>query len=146
MSGMSDRVFGAIGLALAMLFAWQATVIEESFLTDTVGPKMFPYIIAVVMGVSSLFFLLKPDPAPHWPNAGRLAEIGLAALAMIAYAELLPVAGFIIATAVATSYLTWRLGSRPLQSLLIGVATSIGIFVIFRLGLGLSLARGPLGF
>jgi putative tricarboxylic transport membrane protein len=146
MSGMSDRVFGAIGLALAVLFAWQAYVIEESFLTDTVGPKMFPYIIAVVMGLSALYFLIKPDPAPHWPNAGRLAEIGFAVLVMIAYAELLPVAGFVIATAVAASYLTWRLGSRPFESLLIGAGTSVGIYVIFRLVLGLSLARGPLGF
>lgn len=143
---MSDRIFGGIGLILAIFFAWQASVIEESFLTDAVGPKAFPYMIAAVMGLASIFFLLKPDPAPHWPTYGRLAEIGLAAVIMFAYAELLPVVGFVIATAVAASYLTWRLGSRPLESIVIGVATSVGIYVIFRLVLGLSLAKGPLGF
>ena len=143
---MSDRIFGGIGLVIAILFAWQASIIQESFLTDAVGPKVFPYIIAAVMGISSVYFLLKPDPEPHWPRAGRLAEIGLAVLVLAAYAELLPVAGFVIATAVAAAYLTWRLGSRPLESLIIGIGTSVGIYIIFHLVLGLSLARGPFGF
>ena len=143
---MSDRIFGGIGFVIAIFFAWQASIIQESFLTDAVGPKVFPYIIAAVMGISSVYFLVKPDPEPHWPRAGRLAEIGLAVLVLAAYAELLPVAGFVIATAVAAAYLTWRLGSRPLESLIIGIGTSVGIYIIFHLVLGLSLARGPFGF
>lgn len=143
---MSDRIFGGIGLILAAIFAWQASIIQESFLTDAVGPKTFPYLIAAVMGLASLYFLLKPDPEPDWPRAGRLAEIGLACLVMFAYAQALPVLGFLIATAIVAGYLTWRLGSRPLESVVIGVGTSVGIYVIFRLLLGLSLARGPFGF
>ncbi|WP_114390017.1 tripartite tricarboxylate transporter TctB family protein [Notoacmeibacter marinus] len=143
---MSDRIFGGIGLILALFYGWQAAIIQESFLTDTVGPKMFPFIIAAMMGLSSVYFLLKPDPEPHWPRAGRLAEIGLAALVLAAYAELLPVAGFLISTAIAAAYLTWRLGSGLIESLIIGIGTSVGIYVIFRLVLGLSLARGPFGF
>ncbi|MGR3572543.1 tripartite tricarboxylate transporter TctB family protein [Brevirhabdus sp.] len=143
---MSDRIFGAIGLIIALIFAWQATVIQESFLSDAVGPKAFPLIIAGVLGLCSVYFLLRPDANPTWPRAGRLAEIGLAVLVMLAYAQLLPELGFVIATAIAAAYLTWRLGTRPLQSLLVGVLTSLGIYFIFHLLLGLSLARGPLGF
>ncbi len=143
---MSDRVFGGIGLLIALIFAWQATVIQESFMSDAVGPKAFPLIIAAVLGLSSLYFLIKPDPNPEWPNAGRLAEIGLAVLVMLAYASLLPELGFVIATALAATYLTWRLGTRPLPSVLVGVLTSVGIYVVFHLVLGLSLARGPFGF
>ena len=51
-----------------------------------------------------------------------------------------------IATALAAAFLTWRLGTSILSSLISGVATSLGIYVIFHLVLGLSLARGPLGF
>jgi putative tricarboxylic transport membrane protein len=143
---MSDRIFGGIGLLLAVFFAWQAFTIQESFLTDVVGPKMFPYMVAVVMGLASVYFLAKPDPEPHWPRAGRLAEIGLAAVVMVAYALALPDLGFVIATALAAAYLTWRLGSTPPQSVVIGIGISIGIYIVFRLLLGLSLARGPLGF
>ncbi len=143
---MSDRIFGGIGLILAILFGIQATMIETAFISDAVGPSVFPIAVAVVMGLSSLYFLLKPDPEPDWPKAGRLAEIGLAALAMFAYAQLLPVLGFVIATVFAAGYLSWRLGARPLEAVLVGLGSSVGIYVVFHLVLGLSLARGPLGF
>lgn len=143
---MSDRVFGGIGVVLALLFMWQATLIQESFLSDEVGPKTFPIIIGTVLGLSSLYCLFKPDPAPHWPTFGRLAEIFFAVLAMVAYAQALPEVGFLIATAVASAYLTWRLGTKPLQSIVVGVLTSGGIYIVFRVILGLSLARGPFGF
>ena len=53
---------------------------------------------------------------------------------------------FVIATVFATAYLSWRLGTKPLNSLITGAATAIGIYVIFHMVLGLSLAKGPLGF
>ncbi|MBB3712362.1 MAG: tripartite tricarboxylate transporter TctB family protein [Limimaricola soesokkakensis] len=143
---MSDRIFGGIGLMLSLLYIWRATLIPDSFMSDAVGPRAFPYGIAAVMALASIWFLIKPDPEPEWPRLGRLAEIGFAALVMIAYAQLLPELGFVISTAFAAAYLTWRLGSSPLQSVLIGVGTSLGIYAIFHLVLGLSLARGPLGF
>jgi putative tricarboxylic transport membrane protein len=143
---MGDRLFGGIGLALAAFYIWQATQIQVSFITDPVGPKTFPIIIGLLLGISSLVILLKPDPKPHWPALGRLAEIGLAVVVLVAYAYALPVAGFVIATALAAAFLSWRLGTSPLQALVSGVATSIGIYVVFHLILGLSLAEGPLGF
>ncbi|WP_010142422.1 tripartite tricarboxylate transporter TctB family protein [Oceanicola sp. S124] len=143
---MSDRIFGAFGLLLALFYAWATLQIEESFLSDEVGPKTFPLVIAVILGLSSAVIALRPDENPVWPPLSRLAEIGAAVVVMILYAEFLPEVGFVIATALAAAYLTWRLGTRPLQSLLVGVCTSVGIYVIFHLVLGLSLARGPLGF
>ncbi|MBU0642126.1 MAG: tripartite tricarboxylate transporter TctB family protein [Alphaproteobacteria bacterium] len=129
-----------------MGFAFAALAIEESFLSDAVGPKAFPLIIATILGLSSIAIALKPDDAPTWPSLGRFAEILAAAVVMMLYAELLPVLGFVIATAFAAAYLTWRLGSGMVATVLTGVGTSVGIYVIFHLVLGLSLARGPLGF
>ncbi len=143
---MSDRIFGGLGLLLAVFFIWQATLIEESFISDVVGPKMFPIIIGVVLGLASLYFVLRPDPEPRWPGAARLFEIAMAVAVMVAYAMLLPEFGFLIATAIASAYMTWRLGTKPLQSLVVGVLISGGIYLVFRVILGLSLARGPLGF
>ena len=143
---MSDRIFGGVGFALAVFFIWQATRIELSFISDPVGPAKFPIIIGVVLGLSSLIILLKPDSAPAWPAIGRLVEIAISTGVMVAYALALPEVGFVIATAVAAAFLTWRLGTGPLWSLVVGVLTSVGIYVIFHLVLGLSLAKGPLGF
>lgn len=143
---MSDRIFGVFGMLLAIGYVFAAFAIEESFLSDAVGPKAFPLIIAAILGVSSLIIALRPDAEPHWPALGRLAEIAGAVVVMILYAQALPVAGFVLATAFAAAYLAWRLGSGPLESVLTGIGTAVGIYVIFHLVLGLSLAKGPWGF
>lgn len=143
---MSDRVLGTIGLLFAAIFIWQATIIQESFIQDAVGPKTFPIIIALVMAAASVYFILRPDADPVWPKAPGLIELSLTALVMVAYALALPEVGFGIATAIAATYLAWRLGCTPLGALLTGVGTSAGLYLVFRVILGLSLARGPLGF
>jgi len=143
---MSDRIFGVVGMLLAIGYAFAAFAIEESFLSDAVGPKAFPLIIAAILGLSSAVIALRPDAEPAWPALGRLVEIAAAVVVLILYAELLPVAGFIVATAFAAAYLAWRLGSAPVEAVLVGIGTSVGIYVIFHLALGLSLARGPFGF
>lgn len=143
---MSDRIFGVIGLIISAIFIWRATVIQESFISDAVGPKTFPIIIAIVLGLASAYFIARPDAEPAWPRFATLAELFMTVVVMVAYAELLPVLGFAVCTAIAAAYLSWRLGSPALQALIAGVATSAGLYIVFRLILGLSLARGPLGF
>lgn len=143
---MSDRILGGFGLLLALTFVWRATLIEQSPFSDIVGPKVFPLIICAVMAVCSLYFILKPGEDSVWPPAGRLFEILMAVVVMVLYAELLPVLGFLVATALASAYLTWRLGTKPLPSVIVGVLIAVGIYIVFKLILGLSLAEGPLGF
>ncbi|TPW26249.1 tripartite tricarboxylate transporter TctB family protein [Pararhizobium mangrovi] len=143
---MSDRIFGGLGMLLAAFYIWQATLIQESFVSDPIGPKTFPIIIGAVLGISSLVILLRPDGDPVWPAAPRFLEISMAAAVMIAYAMMLPSIGFVIPTAVVSAYLAWRLGASIPASVIAGIAISIGIYVIFHLILGLSLARGILGF
>lgn len=143
---MGDRVFGGLGLALAAFFIWQATKIQLSFISDPVGPKTFPIIIGLVLGISSAVIILRPDERPDWPPLGRLAEIGVAVAILVLYAYALPEVGFLIATAVAAAFLGWRLGTPPLHAVISGVATSVGIYIVFNLILGLSLAEGPFGF
>ncbi|WP_108660973.1 tripartite tricarboxylate transporter TctB family protein [Acuticoccus kandeliae] len=143
---MSDRIFGVVGLALAGFYLWAASIIPDSFMVDVIGPRTFPYIVGALLGVTSLVFVLRPDPEPRWPLLRDLVELGFAAAVMFLYAWALPVVGFVFATILATAYLTWRLGTKPLGAVVTGVCTSLGIYVIFHLVLGLSLARGPLGF
>ncbi len=143
---MSDRIFGGFGLALAIFYIWAASIIKDSFMVDIVGPRAFPYIVGAILGLTSIYFILRPDDEPEWPIMRDFAEILFAGAVMLLYAWSLPEVGFIISTIFATAYLTWRLGTAPLWSLAIGVMTSVGIYVVFHLILGLSLAKGPLGF
>ncbi|WP_353534080.1 tripartite tricarboxylate transporter TctB family protein [Cognatishimia sp. WU-CL00825] len=143
---MSDRIFGIFGLALAVFYIWAASIIKDSFMVDVVGPRAFPYIVGTIIGICSLYFIIRPDEEPNWPHFKAFSEIVFAAAVMFLYCLALPELGFLISTVFATAYLTWRLGTEPLWSLVAGASTSVGIYVVFHLILGLALAEGPLGF
>ncbi|EDP61292.1 putative tricarboxylic transport membrane protein [alpha proteobacterium BAL199] len=141
----SDRVLGAVCLVLGLAFMFGASRIQTGFILDPLGPKTFPMIIGGILVVSSIVPLVKPDPAPGWPSAQAMMEIALALAVFVGYAVVLPELGFVPATALAAAALSWRLGNTPLKSILCGVGIAVGIYVVFHLILGLSLAKGPLG-
>lgn len=143
---ITDRLLGMSGVAIAAFFIWRATLIEESFISDPVGPRVFPIIICVLLGLAGLGIILRPDPEPHWPAMPGLLEVLAGTVVFVAYAELLPVLGFVIATFLAGGFLAWRLGASPLRAVIAGVAISLGIYTVFNLVLGLTLATGPFGF
>jgi putative tricarboxylic transport membrane protein len=131
---------------LALAFIAGATRIQSALVFDALGPKTFPIIIGVLLAIASLYPLLRPDPEPDWPARARGLEIVAALVVMVAYALLLEPLGFVVATALAAAVLSWRLGASLGAAAIAGVGISVGIYVVFHLILGLSLARGPLGF
>ncbi len=143
---MSDRVLGVACIVLAAAYAWFASQTQVSFMSDPLGPKAFPYIIAGVLALAGAYPLLRPDPEPDWPAPGRLLEIVFATAVMIGYTYALPEVGFVASTAVTAALLSWRLSAPPMAAAIAGVSISVGIFAVFHLVLGLSLARGPWGF
>lgn len=143
---MSDRIFGLFGLGLATFYLWATSIIPDSFMIDAIGPRSFPYIVGAILAICSLYMLLRPDAEPDWPNLMNFIEILFATAVMFLYAWGLSKVGFVIATIFATAYLSWRLGTKPFGALITGVATAGGIYVVFGMILGLSLAKGPLGF
>ena len=143
---MSDRIFGGATILLSLLMMWATGLIEESFIQDPLGPKAFPLVIAGVMGISGLVMIFKPDAEPHWPSLTRLAELVATVGVFIVYAQMLPIAGFVLSTAVASAFLVWRLGGSTRQSLIGGIVIAIGIYAVFQHVLGLNLAKGPWGF
>ncbi|MEZ5647326.1 MAG: tripartite tricarboxylate transporter TctB family protein [Burkholderiaceae bacterium] len=143
---MSDRIFGSTIVLLSILMVWATQLIEESFIQDPLGPKAFPIVIAAVMGLAGLFMILKPDAEPHWPGLVKLAELAATLGVLVAYAQLLPVAGFVVSTALASAFLSWRLGATSRQATIGGVLISLGIYLVFQHVLGLNLAKGPWGF
>lgn len=142
----SDRILGAVCLLLGVAFIWGAARVQVGFIVDPLGPRSFPVIIGIVLILGALFVLLRPDPEPQWPVLSRALEIIAAVAVLIGYALALEPVGFVIATAVAAALLSWRLGSTLGGAMMSGVGISVGIYTVFHLILGLSLAKGPLGF
>jgi putative tricarboxylic transport membrane protein len=142
----SDRLLGALGLISGAAFIWSAARIETGLIVDPLGPRSFPTLVGAVLALASLFILLRPDPEPAWPALSGWLEIAGVVAVLIGYTLALEPLGFVIATAIASALLSWRLGSPPHWALVSGAGISLGIYAIFHLVLGLSLARGPFGF
>lgn len=142
---MSDRILGGACLILAVVYIFLATQTKVTFLSDPLGPRPFPVAVGLVLGIASLITLLRPDIEPNWPQLGSLLEIIFAVVIMLGYATVMPIVGFLSATAVAATLLSWRMGANPVRAGVAGTSISAGIFVIFHYVLGLSLAIGPWG-
>jgi|TARA_B100001093_G_scaffold214502_2_gene205838 putative tricarboxylic transport membrane protein len=143
---MNDRVFGVFTLLLSIFYIFSAYIVEESFISDHIGPKIYPYLVSFFLIISSLFLIVKPDIKPHWPKFGKIIEILMTASILIMYAIFLPVIGFVFSTLFASSFISWRLGAKLTSAFTAGLIISVSIFILFRKVLGLSLATGPFGF
>ena len=143
---MNDRVFGVFTLILSVFYIFSAYIIQESFISDHIGPKIYPYMVSFFLITSSLFLVIKPDIKPLWPKFSKIVEILMTALILIMYAIFLPVIGFVFSTFFASSFISWRLGAKLTSAFTAGLIISVTIFILFRKVLGLSLATGPLGF
>lgn len=143
---MSDRILGGACLVLAALYIFFATRIQIGFMSDPMGPQAFPIAIGIVLALAGLYPLIRPDAEPDWPPLSRVLEIVFAVALMVAYTFALPEFGFTISTAIAAGVLSWRLGAHPAAAAIAGLVIAVGIFVVFRLVLKLSLAVGPWGF
>ena len=142
----SDRIFGLVMLFLALAYMASATQIQTSFLADPVGPRAFPLLVGGVAALSCLVMILRPDPDPAWPTGRSFLSICLAVLVLVGYAFALKPLGFVIPTAMAAGILSYQISPRPLAAALSGVGLSLGLFVLFKFALGLSLIGFPKGW
>ncbi|HEX9858908.1 MAG TPA: tripartite tricarboxylate transporter TctB family protein [Paracoccaceae bacterium] len=139
----SDRIFGLVVVFGALAMFAGALQIQTSFLSDPVGPKVFPMIIAVVALLCGLMILWKPDTDPEWPAGAVWSQLGIAVAVLIAYSYLLTPLGFIVPTALASAVISFQISPRLKPAVITGTSLSAGLYVMFKYGLGLGLVALP---
>ncbi|UEM24252.1 tripartite tricarboxylate transporter TctB family protein (plasmid) [Skermanella mucosa] len=139
---MSDRIAGLLFAALAAWAFVTAGSFEAGF-SDPVGPAAFPRLLAVPLGILSLFLILRPDPNPRWAVGRPLLRQALAVAVLGGYALLLETLGFPVATLLGVTFLARLLGARWLPALATGAALSLVLFVLFDQVLDLPLPLWP---
>jgi putative tricarboxylic transport membrane protein len=143
----NDRIFGILMIVLAVAYGWGATQFQEPFGgSEAVGPDTFPLLLAVVLGLSSLYMVVRPDPDNAWPWSRTGIELIVAVVVLILYAMLLQPLGFIISTALAVGTLCWRMGARPLKAYITGAVSGVVVYLVFSYALDLALPLGILSF
>lgn len=139
----SDRLFGVVVIISALAYAAGAFQIQTSFMSDPVGSKTFPLILAGVATICGLVMIVRPDAEPDWPNLPTLGNIAISVLVMVGYAYALKPLGFLIPTAICAAILSYQISPRRAPAALTGLGLSIGLFFLFKYALGLGLQPLP---
>ncbi|APE32006.1 tricarboxylic transporter [Halomonas aestuarii] len=143
----NDRIFGVLMIVLAVAYGWGATQLPEPFGgSEAVGPETFPLLLSVVLALSSLYLIVRPDPDNAWPWSRTGIELVIAVVVLVLYAMLLQPLGFIISTALAVGTLCWRMGARPPRAYLVGAVSGLVVYLVFNFALDLALPLGLLSF
>ena len=143
---LGEAVLGAAVLALGLIIAFETYQIEVAPTHATVGPRLFPFLVAtglIVVGVA----LLREAVAGHIAHEGGFEldwrAVGLVAAGLILQLLLLESLGWIAAAALLFVAATLAFGSRRLLlDAAIGVVLAGFAYVMFNYGLGLDLPTG----
>lgn len=147
---LTDAAPALVMLALAVVIT-SATLPLGMWQGFTPGPAFFPVLIAGFTVILSVQLLVKAWLGPasdgvDWPGRAVLRTIGLVYGALLAWFFLTPVIGMV--PAIMMFLLVVKIGilRQPLiGSLVACVITTVLIYVIFVLWLGLPLPKGFLG-
>ena len=140
---ISDRIFGAVVVLGSAIYVMAARGIQKPFFADPLGPQAFPIGVGIVAAICGLVMVFSPDDEPEWPEMRSfLALVGSTAL-LVAYAYALKPMGFLVPTAVASAIISFQITPQPLRAALYGLGISVGLFVLFKYALGLSLFAFP---
>ena len=138
-----DRIFGLFMIVLALGYFLSATGIQTSFMSDPVGPRVFPYLVAGVVMICALSMVLRPDPDVEWPRGPMLLKMGFSVVVLVAYAMAIRPLGFILPTILAAGIISYQINPRAVPAALAGLGLGIGLFVLFKFILGLGLQGLP---
>ena len=136
---MSDRIFGALAGLVALAYIVSATQIQEGFMPDPLGSKLFPIIVGSIALLCAITIFIKPDDSPSWPEPLIFLSILCAVVVLVGYAYALKPLGFLIPTAIASGIISFLIHRRLLTAALTGLGLSIGLYVLFKYALGLGL-------
>lgn len=151
---MGDRILGALCVLLAGAMAWAAHGYVAEISYEPVGPRAFPMLLAVVLGLAGAWLVVRPahmaTPASAEAADGSSGTLGMAlaltVVAMLAYALLFQWLGFVLATAVMTVPVGRSFGGRPLPLLATGLGLGLGLYLLFDKLFDVVLPTGLLSF
>ena len=146
-----DKVEVAVAagvVALAFVVVGGAFTIGSGVRYDRIGPRFFPYLVAVGLLISGVFFLrevLRRKTLPDLRTRSRGSNLAILTIALAAGVWGLERAGFILTSLVVFWLVARAFGSRrPWRDVIVGILLSVIVYFAFTRGLGLPLPGGIL--
>lgn len=145
-----QRASGVLGVL--MLLGAVVVLIDAATLRDSeaaVGPAAAPTLLGVLLGVlgAALAFQARRSLRTVKWQWGSWRRLGLMVAALVAFALLLPVLGYVVCSAALFVAAALLLGApHPGRIVATGWTLAVLVFVLFHHVVGLSLPTGPWGF
>lgn len=143
---MSDRILGGACVLLAACMAWAARLYVAPISYEPVGPRAFPMLLAALLALAGGWLVLKPTAHDNGLARAPLVSLGLAVLAVLAYALLFELVGFTIATVLMTVPMARAFGGSWKQAVAAGLVLGVTFFFLFDRALDVVLPTGVLRF
>lgn len=140
----ADRVAGVVAIVAAALIALEARTFTVRFLTDPIGPKALPLLVAALFATAGVALIARPAPDPPWPSVAVWGRGAVAVVGFLTYASVLPLLGFFLATTLVVAALAVLFRGPPRRAMVAAAAYSAALYVLFAYVLGLSLPIGSL--
>lgn len=138
----NDRIFGVVLFVLAVAFGIGAIGLDVPFAYDPLGPKAFPLILSIALGLMSLALIARPAPGTGLPG-GRTGLQLLGVLVVLAlYGLLFTRAGYLISTIAAMAVLARIFGAGWIKAAITGVALTLTSYALFVWALDIVLPIG----
>lgn len=144
MTRLGDRLLGVILLVVAALYAVSTYRLEAPFAYDPLGPKGFPFVLALLLTVLAVVLLLRPAPGGQWPRGALLVKVVAVLVVLALYALAFSPLGYLLSSALAIFALAWLFNAGPLKALVCAVALALGSYALFVYALDISLPVGQL--
>jgi putative tricarboxylic transport membrane protein len=147
----ADQVTGVVLFLASLHILQQSTTLEMTY-RNTPGSGFFPFWLSAGAALVSLAILVgglrRPaalDRPIRWPSGLGLRRIAVSSLAIVGYAFLIKWLGYILSTTLLVGFVARLLGGyRWHQLLILGVTTSVGLYVVFHVWLQMTLPTGML--
>ena len=143
---MSDRILGAVCIAVGAGMAWAAQGYAAAISYEPVGPRAFPLLLAALMTASGLWLVLRPSLGSANFRSVPWAATALSAAAIGLYALLFQTLGFTLATALMAVPVGMAFGGNWKQALASGAGLGIVLYFMFDKLLDVVLPTGILSF
>ncbi|RRV06722.1 tripartite tricarboxylate transporter TctB family protein [Pseudomonas sp. v388] len=144
-----QRIFAAVLLLACAGLALMAWPYEAPFSYEPVGPRAFPLLMLGLMGVALLYLLIRPTPIVHTedePPLDRetLTKIGICIALLLVFAGLFEPLGFILSSILIGIPMARLYGGRWVPSVVVVVAMSVGLYLLFDKAMDVPLPLGLL--
>jgi putative tricarboxylic transport membrane protein len=128
---MSDRLLGAVAILIAAAMAVASWGYVAQVEYEPVGPRAFPLLLAALMAGCGAWLAVKPGHSAQFAHAQQFRNIVLCAAAVVVYAVLFQLLGFIVATALMALPVGRLFGGTWRQCTATGAGMGVVLYILF---------------